>query len=59
MGEERIKIADVSANWLTRISFLTPFLGLGLGSLLAGNIAIANACGRLTDSAFLGLKYPL
>lgn len=60
MGEERIKIANISANWLTRISFLTPpFLGLGLGSLLADNIAIANDCGRLTDSAFLGLKYPL
>ena len=56
LGEERIKIAEASANWLT-LSLTPPFLDLG--SLLAVSITTADACGRLTDSAFLGLKYPL
>ena len=56
LGEERIKIAEVSANWLA-LSLTPPFLDLG--SLLAVSITTADACGRLTDSAFLGLKYLL
>lgn len=54
LGEERTKIAQVSANWLT---LTRPFLGLA--SLVAVGVTTADACGRLADSAFLGLKYPL
>lgn len=56
LEEERVKITEVSANWFTW-SLTSPCLDLG--SLLAVSITTADACGRLTDSAFLDLKYPL
>jgi len=41
LGEGRIEIAEVSANWL---ALTPPFLDLG--SLLAASITTADACGR-------------